>query len=718
MSALECYIDSAAPRILLDRQALLCDGRGWDLIDSDENVVIDMATYTAMLRPSPLNPLWQTSASGAYARWRKSDFTLITAAKWGESAFRFSTDFYLESLDVNEIVYTPALLRNQGVYLSYFNFQTGNELFISMECGFGAPGAGRSFRIWSDGNAEVWVDDVLVGNLRLSGEPDDYPSRLGPLGTGQGAKGRAVPALCIDLLFLPCRLREILIISNQGGPANHQYEDIDPTDADPTVTEAAPFWFYVPSGKAKVQVAPLRFATAGVLLQPTQALRYPPPAGTAIAYDGGADLPGYGAASATMSLVDDDGTTPFDPDGSRAAARLRVDLAGDGTNTPFVYWASAELAPTIVSTPSEPTSLLPYLLARQAPRLEVPESPADVLLSLTVKQPYQIEADGATFLRTVGNRPIEVGYGGIAILTGTTKSPTWTEGISDEARAMVIEVRDRWKHLESYLLQDPLPLDGMRLDDAVAYFATLPGFDVSETDIDPIDFFVPSVPGASRGEYANLPEVGDKPSDWLRRLWETYAMTHIMGWVPSASGPLFRFRSPASLGTTPVATLYSNLADAAGDVRGVYRTYREINLEPEANSVFVTGRDPRTLLPLIAHYIDLDSVDPTLAVAARPANWLGEERRYGLVDTGITTINGAIYSAGVIASRLVPGRRTAEWTCDLIARLDGAPAWRGDCVRLNGFGVYRITSLSAVLQLESPLGQWRPTSYTGEWQNV
>ena len=714
MAVLKTYIDTVAPRVYLDRQAIYCDGRGWDLLNSS-NVVVDDATNTAMLRPVQLEPNWQTTGTGVYARWRKADLIITTPAQWTESSLRFDGDYYVDSLNINEVVYTPTVERNRGVYLSYFNFGTGNENYIAMECGFGTPTTGRSFRIYSDGNVEVWVGSVMVGSVRITGEAELYRTPYGPLGAPQGAPGRAIPAQTVDLLIIPCRKREILIVSNQGGPANWLYTDIDPSVAVPTINPEGRFWFYVPTGKAKVSVAPMRYATSGYIVSPLQTLRYPPPTGTTLTRTGAADLPGYGSAQAQYFMCLPNRATIFVPDGSRSTACMRVNLAGDGSATPFVYWTAGELGATIAYTPNSPTDITPYVVQRMPPHLEVPESPSDVKLTLTLGNPAAAEAAGATYLRTIGNRPLSAQYGSIAILTGTTNSPQWKEGISDSARDLIIETRDRWKHCETYLMQDPLPLDDKRLDLGITTLIGYPGFPSSDVDADIVDFYIPSVPQASRGEFANKPEVGDKPAEWLNRLWETYARTFIMGWVPTAAGPKFRFRSPESLGVTPQITIYPTIALAGGNPSLVFRTYKETNLEPEANSIYVVGRDPRTELPLIAHYIDGYSVDPTIPVAYRPLNWLGEERRYSLVEPGITTIEDASYACGIIAMRLTPVRRMAEWECDLLPRPDGAPVWRGDCVRLYGYGVYRVNTISADLRLESLARTWRPATYTGEW---
>jgi hypothetical protein len=60
-----------------------------------------------------------------------------------------------------------------------------------------------------------------------------------------------------------------------------------------------------------------------------------------------------------------------------------------------------------------------------------------------------------------------------------------------------------------------------------------------------------------------------------------------------------------------------------------------------------------------------------------------------------------------------------EWECNLIRKEDGTPAWRGDCVELDGKGVYRIVSFSVRFERDYDDGgdvvwQWYPARYVGE----
>jgi hypothetical protein len=167
-----------------------------------------------------------------------------------------------------------------------------------------------------------------------------------------------------------------------------------------------------------------------------------------------------------------------------------------------------------------------------------------------------------------------------------------------------------------------------------------------------------------------------------------------------------------------IANGFSSAYAQASAVYYVYRAYDETTLEPEANEVYTVGRDPRTLLPLLAYSSDEDSIDPTTAPASRPDNWLGEPRDYSFVAPFLISQESVNYANALLRQRLMPVRVMGEWQCEFLLKTNGAPAWRGDVWELDGKGIYRINTLSAQFQSEATAGTvswgWRPTTYTGE----
>jgi hypothetical protein len=738
LPVLSVFLDTQEPRILLDRLALLTDGRDWELEASSPDVGLDPITKTGMLLPLPYTEQWGTGpATGQYARHKKANYTLTTPAKWKDFSLGFDGNNYLQSVDINEEVYTNTSFdRNRPVYLSWFAYNSGGESFVQLECGWGRDtDADVRLRFTSDGKVECYRNGVKLATGSITGK-QKYPQPLGPQGSDTGSQDRQFAQNIVNVVMIPCRQRELLLLSNQGGGCNFLFEDLDPNEEIPTITGAGPFWWYVPEGQASVQFAPLKFKTSGYIVSSVKQFRYPPPEDSEFTFYGNTDDPGYGSGEVFASLVEEDGTTEFEPDGALDTVRIRIDLTGDSDSTPYLYGATVTLEPSTANTPAANIPLANYMVSAS---YTVGEGPADVKFDVTLQNPATLEVASGASVRTIGNRPIRAYVGTVPIFTGRTDAPKWEESYSDNSRRLTLPGRDLWKALETYRIQDPLPINRMYLHEAFEFFAMMPGFPFSMMDVEEMDLILPAVGQESEGEHSLLPEVGDTPADWIIKLWETFCGDYFVGWVPTAAGPKFRVASPASIGTTPVATIYGTVQAAynaliaggasAADAhalapRYVYRTYRETHLEPEANDITVVGRHPRTGTALIAHWADVVSQDMTLAPGDRPANWLGEPRRYGLVEPQvITTQEMANYALAVLVNRLPKVRRMGEWECDLLGKLDGAMVWRGDPVRLDGIGIFRVNTLSADdLSREhaaSWVGDqdmvWRPTLYTGEY---
>jgi hypothetical protein len=722
---LSVAVDTPEPRVTLDRLVGLVDGRTWDLPNSS-GAGVELVNLTAFLAPAPTLAGWSTSNAGLFTRLRKADLSIAGSDHWQEySPGRFDGDYYMHSLGVNEVVTTlGSWPKNKGFFLSWKAYNVGNDNFPQIIFVFGAGGTPTiQCTFYPTGLVEIYKAGNLVGTGNITTLSETIIEPLAYIKTKERGTTQQMANDTVDVLMIPYRKRELLFLSNLGGGFSFTFEDISEDDPDPTITGSGQASFYVPTGQATVQLAPFRCLSQGYLLSEIINLRYLPDGAQNITVTPYWDAPGYGTGTVNASLVAADGVTPFASAISQQC-RIRIDLTSDGFSTPFVYGASVVFDRLTKTTPNSPTFLDDYLLKAE---LSVPESPSDVRMTFTVKSPADLENQGANRLRRISNRPVSAWLGPYLIFSGRNEGPRWKESVSDEARELVLECRDRWKALEKYLFQDPMPLDSFLLSDALALLVKLPGFSDSDMDIDYIDFPLPSVAQNSKGEWAVLPQVGDTAAEWIQRLWETYAQTYWCGWRPTPTGPKFFFKSPASLGTNPVITLYPTDQDAQ-DVGGWgpgswflwYTAYDEHDLEPEANDIYVTGLNPKTGLPLLTHAADYGSQKPDLAVSARPENWLGEPRRYGLVDPGITTIAAAARAAATLKQRLTPVRRMAEWDCQFLIRDDNLPVWRGDCVELYGKGLFRVTSLSGEFYLEhsaddtGPDAAYRPFKYTGE----
>lgn len=731
-------VDVPQPRVVGDRLAKVFTGRDWDLPSSVGGVGVEFVAFTGMLMPLPYTANWLTTTTGNYARLRKSQLSIAASSAWTEFERSYTGNWYVHSLNSNIPVQTSqSFERNRPMWLSWFNYNVGNETFVVMECGWGEDTDWEvSLRFWSDGNVEIFRNLEQVGSAKIN-EKSFYPSGLGPQQFDNGAPGKIMANETVDVVLIPGRRRELLVLSNQGGGFNFLFEDIDPNDPDPTITGPGPFWFQVPQGQATVQLAVLHFETEGYLLSPPFSFREPPNSGEPhtelISYD----LPGYGTQSVEVSLRETNGTTLFVPDGDLQEARVRVDLQGDGDSTPFVHAATTAFDALTADSIDATFVLDDWWMQAE---LEVPEDPEGVSLRVTLNNPEEIEAAGATDLRGTGNRDIEAKLGAVTFFIGRTLDPEWDEGPSADTTDLILEARDRTIVQARYRIQDPEPMDGANFSNAIEFFARMPGFSATDMDIGFIDYSLPSIDANSAGGFALMPEVGDTPIQWIRKFHEEFAQTCFWGWVPTAEGVLFRFKKPEQLGTDSQITVYLTDAAAQADGRPYGDTHRWIYdwkpkvLQPEANDIYVVGRDPRSLLPIVGHFRDHASIDPTVAPPNRPPDWVGEIRAYSWVDPSLTREGDVAYALGNFADVLPRRRFVAQMRSQFLRRPDGAPLWRGDVLTVKGAGLlngqpldgkWRVKTLSTLFDLEyaHPTNAlldriWRDTTYVIERERI
>lgn len=718
--ALQVTLDTKQSRIKRDRIATLITANDWGQRFISDSY-IDPITNTAMLCPAPRLPSWTTSGTGICTRLKKSDYNL-TSSKWQESNHLFDGDTYLISTDPSGnpgegVTTTANMPRNGGMYLQWYAANGSSDDWVQMECGWSTtPSVGTSspisLRFYASGNVEVWEDGIYQNSYRIS---------------GNGEVPQQTASTFTDVLIIPFRKRELLVFSNRGGGFSHIIESIEDTDDDPTIVPELPFWWSVPEGYTYVQCAKIQYPTSGYVTGIISWLQYPPESGKSPEYFVYGDMNG---GSATATLVESDNpASSFTADGSKTECRLKVSLSGNGTTSPNIYAGHAFYKPLLADTDdSQSIELLDYITKAT---LEVPDSPTDIAFSFDIKSPEEVNGLGDVdrSIRELCNRPISITIGSQSILDGQTEAPKFVKRLDDTLDRVTFDVRDRWKTLEHYSFTDPLPLDGINLSEAFRLILTLAGFDNSQLDIDAISFDLPTVQNPKGGEFSVLVEVGDTAADWIQRLRDSYYATLFIGWVPRADGIFFVVKEPASLPTSADVTLYDNIQDAKdylasyGADENAFRMYRitgyqEHYLEPEANDIWVTGRDVRTSRPIQCHKPDTDSQDPTLAPSDRPSNWLGEIRKYGYYEPCITTQAALEQATNALFDRLTPSRKIVEFDCDLLFKSDGSPVWRGDLVYIEGYGNFRIKSLSCDFKREpNTRNDWysRHTKYTAEY---
>lgn len=716
---------------------------GWDPKwgsedDGELTTYVDPVTGTLMLRPGPLYKKWDSTGSGIFARLAKSAFTFNDSAKWEESNDSGGVSKFLvlkdsAAADIDRKAYTTATYpANTGWYVAFRDFNWGDGKELSLQCGYNSTASdasGVSIKWWKSGQIDVLKDGVLI----KSGSATDERRE-----SSQSAEGTV-----LSMVIIPCRHKELLIITNRGGAFNVVFDDIEEDDEDPEITGATSFWFYCPNGKGSVEVAPLRYATSGWRASIVSSkLRAPSPEQVPTVYvlDGG-------AGTVTGSVVErDDPDTEFVPDGSVTEWRIRVDIAGDGNLNTFVYAALADFPAETAETPGEDEYELTNELMSMT--LTVPENPAGVQLEVTVKSPETIDPGGDLKFAKISNRPFLLTFGESAnkkIIDGTMSAPKGQLAITDDITFLSFTVSDAWKRLEDCRFTSEFPLDGFYLHEAIRFVMLAAGFTDSQLDIETSGLILEGPEGTgSRGDWQCKVEIGDTAAQWIERIHETYAATWFYGFVPGPDGLKFRFISPEELGEESVVSIYESLADIYADVidglfpgtdviperdywKYVCRTVDEQSIDPECNQITVTGLDIRKRRPIIVEYNDEPAQDPELSPYERGDNWSGDIIPYGFQSPLLTTRALCEDAVDLLRKRLCVRRYMIDVECEMLLHLDTElPVWRGHVVTKVSLGrerydKYRVISFNTEIEHDpestNPNDEkdkyvhWRPSKY-------
>src|SRR5687767_14590983 len=255
MAELTVQIDPAEVRIQTDRLAVLVTGSEqdrlqWDLVNS-LNVVVDEATSTGILQPICFRTEWEGVQRTPYLI-RKADTDKFGSSSWVEKNLGFDGNIYLHSLGVNEVVTTLSTFeKNMPWWLSYYAYGQGDS-FNQFEVRFGAAAAqdvNLLFR--TENTVHIFRAGVFVGSVNLTqSKAWERAQRVSEGGAGRNNQNRP-----IDIFVIPCRMRELLIWSSEGGIGNFVFDDIDRDDPDPIILPAGDVSFYVAEGQATFQAA-------------------------------------------------------------------------------------------------------------------------------------------------------------------------------------------------------------------------------------------------------------------------------------------------------------------------------------------------------------------------------------------------------------------------------------------------------------------------------
>lgn len=682
---------------------------------------------TLILEPYFFHDDWTTSSAGNYAKLDAASLTFTTPAKWEARQDQASAGYWHGLIDTTEsdsFITNTTWSKNRGFILAWFAYGAGSGKGVTHRCGWGNTvnaSSGVVVEFYADLTCQVYKDGEVVGET-ISLSASDRP--------GGGPSGQQF----VEVLLLPGRHRELIIVTSNGSGGAVEFLDIAADAASPTITGATKFWVDGVGG-GQFQLAAVKFATSGYAHTQQLSFQQAPATGSTLenyaqaAWPGGTAAyqcwghPSYvGTQTIDVDVYETDSATVFVPDDTIKNARLRVTLGtNDSGYTPFIYGALASYEPaTAVTNSSEEFNGTGSVLSAV---LSVPDDPGGVRLDLTIRDPIGLEADVAAF-RTMSNRPIAADIAtGVRVLDGRGSPPKEDISTYDETGRAYLEVRDAYKALEHYYFRDPFPLDGYLFTEAVELLASIacPATVTITTDA----YVMAPDPMPDADEWAEVIEMGETAASALERLMSKYAANWIFGFRPTAAGLDFYALSPTDLGTTEVLTIYASTADAVADAAldpadvadyGI-RTFSLSSNEPEATEVRVTGQEPRSGRTFQTFKVDYTAEDVTLAPSARPANWVGEKRPYGAAFPELHTQAETSRACTTLFDKLTVEEVLGGFHSDLLTYPvgdpnEGFPLWRGANIRLYGYGIYQIIAFGGDFVIEADAVTFRNFEYT------
>jgi hypothetical protein len=696
--------DHPQVRLSADRLTVVAAGQEWDG-SIRSNTWIDPITETLMLQPTWLTPQWMTSSTGLHAKMSLAEFG--TPSAWEERADQHWAGPWLALKDSGasgSLVSQTQFAPNRGMVVSWFGYGAGDR-FRQLSFGWGSgPNAstGVGLEFWTDGTVEVYRDGEWIATGKIT-----------------GAKARDVRRFqTFQVLILPMRGRELLVLSQSGDGFVVVFNQIAADDLSPVITPAGSVWLKAESGAIQVQIAPVKFPSSGFATSLKTSFLEPPATGELPEQFSNASWlpspapfliqgwPGFGAGvqSAAVSLVGWDGSTPFTPNGSDLEVRLRAELSSTHEGyTPFLSAGQAgfpaQRAATAGTSGHEVVDQTSWL------EFSCPVHPWGVAADLAIWNPQSLEvlAPGAL---SASHRPVRLSLGNQVLMEASVAKVEQIVAISPEAESVHVELRDRWRALETAVFSERMPLDGMSLGQAIRQLVLRSGLPETRIRMSALPMVLPQKPGAVSGDWNLLIEVGDTAAEWIRRLAETFAMGAEYGFRPrpDGSGEEFLFLLPSDLPTGPALTLYLREQDAvaANAPRSQVITAMEsATIPPQANEVRVTGWDPRVERPIQSMMVDRASQNVGLPVAQRPESWVGEIRRTAIVDPALTSEAAVDAACRSLFAALSQPKKMVQISCGWLTHPSGAPIWKGDCVAIHGKGIYRIASFACRFEHEA-----------------
>lgn len=722
---LDFTIDGTQWRQSRDRIGFSAGGDNFDTGQYYSGTWIDPVTSTLFLRPAPLDLAFFTSNSGAYAKLGLSDFGLSTGWHEADSTDTGGSKYLCKEGSPSSpttIITTATWAKNTGFCVSVFAHTEGSRATL-FECGWDSASSITShtaIRVYTDGFCEIWRAGVKIAEGDIS-----------------GAKGgAAVNNQIVQVMLIPCRRRELLVVSCLGNGIRGVFEDISEGDTDPTITEATNFWVKK-YGTVVVQVAPLKYATSGYACSTPVMLAEAPPTSAPlepVANPAWASGSGriYGDKSyrtgatdaAVVSLVKLDGSTAFTPNGTDKDLRIKVALTGDGNSSPAIYGISGGYKAASANTDSSESASLNAVWQHcsfQVPETGGPEWNIDTI---------NPTSSGVIGLYDHDSKPLQIKLGTTVIHDGVTESADIQDSTDASTEKVGIKSNPHiTQALKDYSFRERIVFDGMPISHAsndciIRRLIKLVGGSDSDMSLETASVTAGEIAPAMCGQFSEMADIGENGWDYLCRVMQDYLGGWWYGEYPSSSGMIFTTKSPTTINAaSSLLTLYSSTAAAisagvtsANAWKRVWRQKRHHRIRPEANEIVVTGFDPRNQWPVQSVKRDANSIDPTIKPSLRASNWIGGPKRLGVINKGINSQAVADGGAALLYDRCSVSRSIQEIELELPTLDDttGMPLWVSDKVTLDGIGDFIVSSIQGAVE-KDPNGadtwMWRPCTY-------
>jgi hypothetical protein len=718
-------VDGAQWRQSKDRIGFSAAGLDFNTGSFFSDSWIDPLTLTLFLSPRPIYQAFFTSNTAPYDKYSKTDYGL--GATWKETDLTgVGGSRYLQgptSALGTAVTTTATLAKNTGMYLGFFAYSDGSD-YILAEFGYAATGSVTSntaFRLYSSGNLEVWRAGVKIAEGNVSGSEG----------------GTTVQNKLIHLMIIPCRRREILVVSSEGNGVRAIMPDILETDTNPTITEATNFWVRMYKNFV-FQSAPLKYATSGYACSQVYNLAEAPAIGavqetfTNPSWASGVGRV-YGDQSyrtgntdaVVSSLTQTDGTTAFVANGVLDSLRVKAAMTGDGLSSPVVYGILGGYKALSANTDATESASINDKWQRLS--FEVPETGGSSF-TMDIMNPSATSIVG---LYTHANKPNLVKLGTTFVHNGITEPVQFTRGsvtandrVSIKSNGQITQLLKDYMFRERFIF-DGIPISHATNDCVIKRLVELVGGSSSDLDLETATVTAGEIAPAKCGDFSEVADIGENAWSYLSRVMQDYLGGWWYGEYPGASAVKFTTKSPTTINAAASRyTYYTTIADAisiGGKTsdeawRFVYRQFRWNYINPEANEIVVTGYDPRIQLPVQAVKRASTSIDPTVKPSLRPTNWVGGTTRLGLINKGLSSQTNVNAAANLLYDRCSPARTITEIVVELPVRSDatGFPIWVSDKITLDGVGDFIVSSISGAVEKDpdgvSDQWMWRPVT--------